>query len=60
MNRVEKILCPIDLKEDNDKVLITAASVARAFQAELVLAYITPKFVNTHSVNLTHLPKILL
>ena len=45
MNRVEKILCPIDLKEDNDKVLITAASVARAFQAELVLAYITPKFL---------------
>lgn len=45
MKRVKKILCPIDLKEDNHKVLTIAASLARGFQAQLVVAYITPKFV---------------
>ena len=45
MKMVKKILCPIDLKEDNHKVLTIAASLARGFQAQLVVAYITPKFV---------------
>ena len=57
MKMVEKILCPIDLKEDNHKVLTTAASLTRGFQAQLVVAYITPKFVKYSQRELDSTPQ---
>lgn len=56
MKEVKKILCPIDFKEENKKVLSAAIGLAKAFQSELIVTHITPKFVKYSQRDLDSTP----
>lgn len=49
MKEIKRILCPVDLWENqNWEFLEYAALIAKAFQAEVVLLYVSSRFIHFH------------
>lgn len=45
MKKIKKILCPVELwEEKTNRILDYAATLAKAFDAEIIILHVTPKF----------------